>query len=337
MMASLDRVIFGIAGKRVETLYDRRHLRLGAIVYVKLSGPQEPVGFSHQPSKGAIEYTVIWIATSEWYVEITPQFTLRPNFAERLQKEAGDYISRAEIDVALDVFVQMVRMDRFYQTAELGNNPLSVIFTVLERLDDCRRLRKIAPFPPEMNPYLDDPLVSYLYLTCFDRLGQPTNWLDFGAWLQSSDSKEERDAILQEASKAANLLDSIRLVSLHYTTMYGVRSAFMRFLRDILPTGIRRQLLESIDRTIMDNPPHAGSRQASDQEKEKYLFERRNDYTHKANFRPPVGEWFAAGVTNVVQEHHANCWISTQTHDWPGILEKTVQVGLACYIRARSK
>jgi len=230
-MASLDRVIFGIEGKRVETLYDRSHLKLGAIVYVKFSETPEPVAFSFQPSKGAAKYTVTWIATSEWYVEITRQFTLRPNFAERLQKEAGDYISRAEIDVALNIFVETVRMDRFYQTAELGNNPLSVIFTVLERLDDCRRLQKIAPFPPELNTYLDDPLVSYLYLTCFDRLGQPANWLDFGAWLESSDSKEERDAILREASKTANLLDSIRMASRRYTAMYGVRSAFIRFLR----------------------------------------------------------------------------------------------------------
>jgi len=107
---------------------------------------------------------------------------------------------------------------------------------------------------------------------------------------------------------------------------------------DILPGEIRRQLLDSIDRTILDNPPNGGSRQATDEEKEKYLFERRNDYTHRANFRPPAGEWLAGGVTNIVQEHHADFWISTQTHGWlPGILEKTVQVGLACYTRARSK
>jgi hypothetical protein len=69
-------------------------------------------------------------------------------------------------------------------------------------------------------------------------------------------------------------------------------------------------------------------------EKEKYLFKRRNVYTHKADFRPPAGEWFTGGITNIVQEYTETNWTSTQTHGWPDVLEKTVRGGLARYISA---
>jgi len=227
-----------------------------------------------------------------------------------------------------------VRADRLHVTAELGNNPLSLIFTVLDRLAECRRLRQSPPFPPAVASRLDDPLVSYLYLTCFDRLGQPADWMDFGAWLESSDSKDERDAVLrQAATRGMTLEERMRIAYGQYNALYGVRSSFFRFLRDILPPEMRRELLDSIDRTIILNTPSTVSRQATDEEKEKYLFKRRNDYTHKGDFRPPPGEWFGGGYASPTQEHHANYWTSTQNSGWPDVLEKAVRVGLARYLR----
>jgi len=73
-------------------------------------------------------------------------------------------------------------------------------------------------------------------------------------------------------------------------------------------------------------------RVATDDEKEKYLFKRRNDYTHKADFRPPMGEWFARGTCSPVQEFKAKEWMSTHTRGWPDILEKAVRIGLAQYL-----
>jgi hypothetical protein len=78
--------------------------------------------------------------------------------------------------------------------------------------------------------------------------------------------------------------------------------------------------------------PDSPGRTATDSEKENYLFERRNDYTHKADFRPPAGEWFSGGRSNPVQEFKATKWTSTRTQGWPEILERTVRIGLARYI-----
>jgi hypothetical protein len=170
-MACLESVIFGLLGKsiRVQRLYDRSRLRLGSLVYVRPSAQEDGTEFSPEWSDGSIPYWVRWIATSEWYVELIPRFELRAEFAERVHKEVEGYLSRTEVNDAIAKFVGLVRMERFYQTSELGGNPLSVVFTVIDRLEVCRRLRQSPPFPVEFfKTALDDPLVTYLYLTCFD-------------------------------------------------------------------------------------------------------------------------------------------------------------------------
>jgi hypothetical protein len=246
-MACLESVIFGLLGKsiRVQRLYDRSRLRLGSLVYVRPSAQEDGTEFSPEWSDGSIPYWVRWIATSEWYVELIPRFELRAEFAERVHKEVEGYLSRTEVNDAIAKFVGLVRMERFYQTSELGGNPLSVVFTVIDRLEVCRRLRQSPPFPVEFfKTALDDPLVTYLYLTCFDRLGQPADWLDFGAWMESSRHKAERDAILQQV-QSQGLEDGIRFVHREYNSLYGVRSSFSRFLHG-LPADLLDLLLAEI-------------------------------------------------------------------------------------------
>jgi hypothetical protein len=70
----------------------------------------------------------------------------------------------------------------------------------------------------------------------------------------------------------------------------------------------------------------------SDAEKEIYLFKRRNDYAHKADFRPPGGEWLGRSYVNPVQEFHTDHWTTIRTIGWPEILDKVVRVGLARYL-----
>ncbi len=237
-----------------------------------------------------------------------------------------------KVNAAIAKFIGMIRMERFYQTRELADNPCSVVFTVIDRLEVCTRLRQSPLVPIEMAFVLDDPLVTYLYLTCFDRLGQPADWLDFGAWMESSKHKAERDGILQRV-QSHELEVAIRFAYREYNSLYGVKSSFFRFLRN-LPSDFRRELLGSIHQDISTYAPSMTGRYATDAEKEKYLFKRRNDYTHKADFRPPIGEWFARGIGSPVQEFNATNWTSTQTRGWPDILEKAVRIGLAGYLSA---
>jgi len=328
---SVNSVTFGIEGKRVLTQYDRDQLRLGSIVYVRFSSEKEPVAFSQRSSEGTIAYAVRWIAPSEWHVELVPEFRLRPEFAQRVHDEIGEYISRNQIDAALTAFASRVRLEHFYKTSELRNNPLSVVFTVLERLHVCHQLQR-----PEVRRALfgyDEPLLSYLYLTCFDRLGQPADWLGFGNWLKSSRHKDEREKATQQISSTDNIIDAVQLVHSYYTSLYGVKSSFFRFLHEILPSEVHRELLRTVEIHILTNPPQLTERrEVSDAEKEIYLFKRRNDYTHKADFRPPGGEWLGRSYVNPVQEFHTDHWTTIRTIGWPEILDKVVRVGLARYL-----
>jgi hypothetical protein len=96
------------------------------------------------------------------------QFRLRPQFTQRVQDQIGEYISRAQIDAALATFVRMVRSGHPYETDELGKNSLRVIFTILDRLDVCRRLRQHPPYPSAVLPFLE----------IYDRAGFPYSYVD---------------------------------------------------------------------------------------------------------------------------------------------------------------
>src|ERR1700674_509291 len=326
-----DYVGFDVEGKSLRIKFDRAFLRLGSVVYVEFSTEQEPIAVSSQERLGAVPYSVKWIAPSEWYVQLTQGLKLSPDFPQRIQDEIGAYISRSDIYAALARFASCVRMEHFYKTNEVAKNPLTLIYTVLERLDVCSRIKQ-----PEVEKALftyHEPLVSYLYLTCFDRLGQPADWETFGDWLVSSSKMAERENALTKNSARLDQVGLAAALHSHYNTLYGVRSSFFRFLGEIIPPDVRRELLDSIEIHRLKNPPDlADLASATDEEKEKYLFKRRNDYTHKADFKPSAGPPQGRSHSNHVQEFHAEYWTDTSTNDWPEILNKVVRVGLARYL-----
>jgi len=326
-------VTFEINGKKISTQYDRTKLRLGTIVFVRFSEGKEPIAISPQSSDGTVPYAVRWIAPSTWHVELVSEFKVRPEFAKRVEDEIGEYITRREIDTALTVFSNRVRIQHFYKTSELGNNPLSVVFTVLERLHVCRCLQQ-EPVRKALFGY-DEPLISYLYLTCFDRLGQPADWLDFSSWLKSSGHKDEREAAKAQAARSGDTIDAANALYRQYLDLYGVKSSFFRFLHEILPPHIRNELLRTIDMHSLSNPPDLTEyRDPSDIEKENYLFRRRNEYTHRADLKAPAGEWLGRSYSNPIQEFYADHWTTIRTIGWPSILNKAVQAGLAVYLLA---
>ncbi len=326
-----DYVGFDVEGKSLRTTFDRAHLRLGSVVYVEFSPKQEPIAVSSQERLGTVPYSVKWIAPSEWYVQLTQGLKLSPDFSQRIQDEIGAYISRNDIDVTLARFASRVRMEHLYKTKELAKNPRTLIYTVLERLDVCSRIKQ-----PEVEKALfayHEPLVSYLYLTCFDRLGQPADWETFGEWLVSSSKMPERETALTKISPGLDQVGVAVALHSHYSTLYGVRSSFFRFLREIIPPEVRRELLDSMEIRRLKNPPDlADLAPATDEEKEKYLFKRRNDYTHQADFKPSAGPPLGRSYSNHVQEFHAEDWTDTSTNNWPEILNKVVRIGLARYL-----
>lgn len=137
-----------------------------------------------------------------------------------------------------------------------------------------------------------DALKAYLALTCFDILGQPSDWMTFDHWMKSKKKKQEREQILQKYS-ALPTDEMVLRVYEDYQNIYGVRISFYRFLRKILPSGLRDSLLQhiklhrqkslsvEIEPGKWSTPTMEELPNVSDIEKEAYLFKARNYFTHK--------------------------------------------------------
>ena len=134
-----------------------------------------------------------------------------------------------------------------------------------------------------------DCLCNYLLLTCFDLLGQPSDYLDFHSWLSSSKSKPERLGIVEEI-KAEDFVGKVMELHKGYLLLYGTKNSFMRFINEILSAQQKEILLNSIrityglplsERKENTSHPSLGSEE-SPAKKSAFLFSARNLYTHKA-------------------------------------------------------
>lgn len=326
-------VIFGVRNTRINALYDRNQLRLGSIVYVKFSNSGEPIEFSPVPAEEAIRFAVSWIAPSEWYVSLVERYDPPSNMVENIKLYCGDYIDVKEISQAVSNLVAQVRIEHLYKTSELGNNFLWKIGAVIERLNLCHRLQ--GPTVEEALEYHLRPLRIYLHLTCFDLLGQPTDWLDFGSWLSSDRHEEERHLAMLSFPTGLSAEDICKAMFSFYVERYGVKSGFFRFIDNVLPKEQRDILLDSIKIQKIENPPNLGDHpEGNEKEKLSYLFKIRNEYTHRAQFVPGVGHGMmppmAAGTWIMYQqEFGAKHWETIFVKQWPEILEHSVCIGLA--------
>lgn len=88
-------------------------------------------------------------------------------------------------------------------------------------------------------------LITYLRLTCFDQLGQPQGRMTFDNWLKSKKKMQERNFVISKIKEKDKMKFSEQLY-LAYQEIYGVKNSFYRFIRDIIPSEIRTNLLSKI-------------------------------------------------------------------------------------------
>lgn len=131
-------------------------------------------------------------------------------------------------------------------------------------------------------------LITYLYLTCFDQLGQPEQgWYFFSHWIKSKSNVEEVNKIVKnsiekiEGSSITAIKDIVEEIYGQYNQIYGVRKSFFRFLREVVATKNREELLDSI---LVEKFTYEDVKiddfDVDDEYKEKWLFNTRNNYTH---------------------------------------------------------
>lgn len=333
---TLSTVIFQLQGNNCPYSFDRSRLKLGATVYVEFDDSGSPKDFYSNPTLSSTPYFVMWIAPSNWSVVLQDKFIIEDSFQERVFKAINGLLDKETITSALNIAAQDIRPEQMYKTSELNNSKVGVVSTVIDRLNLYSILSEAATAKQLFHHYT--PLVVYLLLTCFDRLGQPADWVDFGSWLKSHDKKKEREQVV-----LTDIEGSSEIAVAFYDTynrIYGVTNSFYRFLHEIIPAPIYQELLDSMSIEIVDNPPNiSNSRQADNAAKEKFLFKLRNDYTHKAQFIPGTTKaiWpdgtFANGSWMMTQQTiEQSSWNTLFVRNWPETIEKVVRVGLAVYI-----
>lgn len=149
-------------------------------------------------------------------------------------------------------------------------------------------------------------LRNYLLFTCFDILGQPSEWVDFNTWLVSRRKKNEREKVLSGVD-STDILEVMKFVNLEYTKIYGVKNSFFRFIREVLSETNRKKLYSSIQvskifRESVNNPDGSVTSglltnvDVEIERKEKLLFLIRNSFTHK-------GESLSSGSAGLFEGH----------------------------------
>lgn len=179
-------------------------------------------------------------------------------------------------------------------------------------------------------------LITYLRLTCFDQLGQPGNWMIFSDWLTSKKKKVEREQVVKNIANSDNL-EFTKNLFLKYQEIYGVKNSFFNFLSSVISQHTKAELLNLI-RIKIYNGKNIG-RDATDKDKEDYLFKIRNDFTHNTYSTSPMkkfqnkkdSEW---NFRETIYKDKETFWISTHK-DFEEKLKETILIGITEVIKRK--
>lgn len=337
--ANEDEVVFLVGNDRCPYRFDRSQLRLGATVHVGTDAGGKPDRFSPQPFGGSVKYWIDWIATSEWAVSLRGPYQVDAHLIERVCELVD--LARPTVEAALGRAAKDVRPDHRFKTKELTRSRVSVVSTVVERIDLVDRLSEAELIQNLQHHH--EALVAYLLLTCFDRLGQPADWLSFRDWLLAAGAAEHRRSAVAELGAEEDPLRIAERLHDSYIRRYGTGTAFHRFLNRVLDGSEREELLACIRIDRIATPPRMTRLDAGDDLKVKWLYGLRNEYTHQARFVPgveipdnaPFDRSMWTGLRR--QEVTATEWITVSLRAWPEILRRTVLKGLSRYLVAISR
>jgi len=329
-----DTVIFQIDGQHFPKPFEKEKLTLGKILYVRLE-KWEDILVKELFFNGSEKYAIIWIAPSNWTVTLIKDYQPKSNLVNLTIEQLDGYLDSETIKEKLNLLSSKLRIEHLYKSKEFENSALKNVFAVTERLYMLQKLKNEDASKALF--FYWESIFTYHLLTCFDILGQPCPWIDFDAWLISNEFSSKKENYFAALTDKEDLsLSSKELYNL-YKQEYGVKNAFCRFIKDILPPEARQELISSVEFTICDNPPKGGSHVHSEEDIViKFLFEYRNTYTHKARFHYGINSHpkeFIPSWTSHEQIVREEEWISIKTHNWPTIIEKTVKIGLAEFLK----
>ena len=236
--------IRGLNGKlNLEYDVDSQKIKLGQILYVK-----EEDGI----------YTKKEIQQSE-----------KEEFVQNLDKlklYLAGIMDGESIEKYINNFIEQFELKYYYKTSYKSKNPLHKVKIILQKISLIEEVRQNL-----VDNYSVFHLVSYLYLTCFDALGQENGYLEFVDWL-------DRNYEIEKYS-----IEDLKLKYSRYKEDFGVRKSFFRGINEIIPVEQKEQLLKSFEfnKIFLKNPEKNINNDPL--EKIYFLYQMRNDFTHGSN------------------------------------------------------
>ncbi|SMD13248.1 hypothetical protein [Sporomusa malonica] len=268
------------------------------------------------------------------YIELQQREVYEPHVI-LVYEHLKEYVSLEFVETALRKVASRLNRRQLYIENEYHNSLLGRIIAVAARLELGSRLNN-EEVAKRLN-HQQEALYTYLLLTCFDLLGQPTEWKTYEAWLSSSNTEAERQRALN-AFVGDNILENSKQLYLEYQKIYGVKNAFFRFLRTVLPRNIRYKLLDSLRIIYYKEGQKVSLGKVVD--KENYLFAMRNNYTHKAYFlEGNVHQYIPMLVRpnsfKLREQENINSTVTrtVYTQSWPHKIKFAVQKGLLKYLQ----
>lgn len=353
-------------GKIYSFPFPRRLIRLGQIIY--LVHLENGVHIAPVETIGSKPYFIT--KSEKWTgqatnLQPTPSLLLTissepPNFITEavdsilplVDKDLG-WFSKIELHKACVALAADVDTSRGNITKVVRSSKLSAVMLASQRLELCARLANEAGYGAVSGHQKS--LVYYLLLTCFDRLGQPSPWMSYDEWIASSDMESERDSAVGNLNQTKDPIEIAKSIYKYYISKYGTKNAFFRFMDEVINGEDLKKLLDSIMLTKLDRIS-GQSTNLTDNDKKKYLYELRNSYTHKSEWRygvtlaPPAlpselqkeiddyanqeGVNMESLIFNLYdQQNTATYTKSILFSDWPIVLFETVRAGIVNIIK----
>lgn len=211
---------------------------------------------------------------------------------DRLYEESlKSFVSYSQLHTYIksicDEYDELWRSENIFEINGWDFSKPHLIFRVNERIRLARSI-----FPNDESTFDDKysipPLSEYLLLTCIDQLGQPQEWLTFDSWLQSKRKKSERNQIIDVIDSLDNVDFSLKLYN-GYQKLYGVKNSFFQFFNEYLKEPYKSNFFSKMKIEIYNKyPENFNWKAGSEEDKMKYLFALRNNFTHRTK---PTGPY----------------------------------------------
>jgi hypothetical protein len=317
---------------------DFRNASVGRVLFVACDGERTPYRLAEQSVPDSIRCVVVQNVPS--VIILATRLKVDPGLVGIVQQVLRPYISRDTVVKAFERDAARAPLEKLHTTDARDSSGAHVVRRVINRLELWKRLEH-----PDVNRRLwpfHSGLREYLLLTCFDQLGAAPNWMSLTAWLSSTDPQEvaERNSVPIPPNTKPD--ETAEVFVKFYNARYGVRSAFRRFIREVLPNDQRQVLLDSLYATKSPLPLAVGlTRTLSDTEKENLLFTMRNAFTHRGISHTHLEDHpadvdplhFPDTVRMMGSRIGRTERIDWGVRDWPRVLEESVLWGLVSYVK----